>query len=239
MKNDFAEEYEALPLRYAYEFLIQNGLGKEADDIRQSKESYHSYTSTLRRGKIVTLLEKHNLLDDFIERYWASGKTDQGKRKMRRYKRIYSSFLVEQGVDEEAEEERIEETSFALEEHLRDYLSNNLAAIETELELYKDVNGVEGIEYPIDDSNRRIDILALGKDGVPVVIELKVSRGYEKVIGQCLYYRNRVKQLCDSRRVRIVIIARDITAQLKAATEDIPDVELYEYKLSVHLKRIK
>jgi hypothetical protein len=72
-----------------------------------------------------------------------------------------------------------------------------------------------------------------------VVIELKVSRGYEKVIGQCLYYKNRLKQLLNSTKVRIIIIAREINPQLKIAIEDLPDVELFEYKLSVKLKAVK
>jgi hypothetical protein len=125
-----------------------------------------------------------------------------------------------------------------IEEDLKDYLSKNLSVIEPGLKLFKDENGVEGIEYPIDTENRRIDILAIDKTGVPVIIELKVSRGYEKVIGQCLYYKNKVKQLINSTRVRMIIIAREITPQLRVATQDLPDVELFEYILSVKLDRV-
>ena len=90
--------------------------------------------------------------------------------------------------------------------------------------------------YPIDPNNKRVDILAVDRNGIPVVIELKVSRGYEKVIGQCLYYKNRVKKLLNAEKVRIIIIAREISQNLKTAIEDLSDLQLFEYKLSVKLE---
>jgi hypothetical protein len=235
------EEFEALPLRYAYKFLAENGLENEALEIKQSRDKYKSFTSTLKRGKITALLTKSNLLGSFIDSYWPFGKSESGKRKISRYERIYSSFLGNTKVDEEQEEEEEvnkEETSFALEEHLRDYISKNLSAIESGLKLWKDKDDIEGIEYPVDEDNRRIDILAIDKNGIPVVIELKVSRGYQKVIGQCLYYKNRVKQLLNSTKARIIIIAREISPELKTATQELQDVKLLEYKLSFSLQQI-
>ena len=230
------EGYRRFPLRVAYDFLSQKGLEKEANEIAQSKDKPKVSTIyNLKRGKAITLLEKHGLLLEFIDRHWPHGRTEEGKRLVEKYKRIYESFL-NSDMKEEEEEESFEETSFAYEEDLRDYLSNNLSVIETGLKLFKDKDGTEGIEYAIDANNKRVDILATDKNNVPVIIELKVSRGYEKVIGQCLYYKNRVKQLLNLKRVRIIIIAREITPQLKTATEDLPDVELFEYKLSVKLE---
>jgi len=231
------DEFEALPLRFAYEFLAQKGFENEANEIRQSKDRYKSYTSTLRRGRVLKLFEENNLLEEFIDRYWSFGKTEKGKRKIQSYKGILNSFLSSDSVEDEREEECIEETSFAYEADLRNYLSNNLSVIEPDLRLFKDDNGVEGTEYPIDANNKRVDILAIDKNNIPLVIELKVSRGYEKVIGQCLYYKNRVRQVLNAPKVRIAIIAREITPQLKIATQDLPDVELFEYTLSVKLQR--
>jgi hypothetical protein len=233
------DEFEELPLRLAYEFLAQRGFENKANEIRQSKDRYKSYTSSLRRGKIIALLENNNLLEEFIDKYWPFAKTEEGKRKIQRYKRIYDSFLSSDRAEEEEEEERLEETSFAYEEDLKNYLSNNLSVIEPGLKLFKGENGVEGIEYPIDAEGKRVDILAIDKNNYPVIIELKVSRGYEKVIGQCLYYKNRAKQVLNATKVRIIIIARELTPQLKTATEDLPDVELFEYKLSVKLERAR
>jgi len=232
-------EFEALPLRFAYEFLAHKDFEDLANKIKQSRDSYKSYTSTLRRGKVLELLKKNGLLEEFIDRYWPFGKTEKGKRNIQRYKRIYDSFLNKESSEEEEEEEHIEETSFAYEEDLRDYLSHNLSVIELGLKMFKDENGVEGIEYPIDAYNKKVDILAIDKNQVPAIIELKVSRGYEKVIGQCLYYKNRIKQLLHSSKVRIIIIAKEITTQLRIATEGLPEVELFEYELSVKVKRVK
>lgn len=232
-------ESERLPVKLAYQFLTEKGFESEANEIRESKDSYKSYTITLRRGKIIDLLEKKHLLDEFINTYWANGKTTEGKRRIERYKSVLNSFRNSSVTEDEEEEERVEETSFAYEEHLKDYLVDNLSKIEAGLKLYKDQQGKEGIEYSVDEDNKKIDILAIDKDSSLVVIELKVSRGYEKVIGQCLYYQARIKKLLNSKRVRIIIIAREITPRLKLATESLPDVELFEYKISVNLNKIR
>lgn len=240
--SEYLEEFEALPLRLAYKFLIENNLANEANEIRQSQDRYKTYSSTLRRGKIITLLKKNGLLDSFMNDYWPFGKTDKGQRKIARYQRVYEAFLGHSKADEEQGEEEgeenIEETSFVLEEHLREYISKNLTVVESGLKLWKDKDGKEGVEYSVDEDGRRIDILAMDKNDIPVVIELKVSRGYQKVIGQCLYYKNRVKQLLKSTRTRIIIIAREISPELKTATEDLTDVNLYEYKISFNLQKI-
>ena len=76
------DERETLPLRLAYEFLTQEGFQNQASEIRQSKDRYKSYTSTLRRGKILELLERNNLPEEFIDKYWPFGKTENGKRKV-------------------------------------------------------------------------------------------------------------------------------------------------------------
>ena len=152
---------------------------------------------------------------------------------------MFDSYSNDAGIEEDEIEEEGEGTSFAYEEDLKNYLANNLSIIEPGMNLYKDENDVDGIEYPVDPNNKRIDILAVDKNGIPVVIELKVSRGYEKVIGQCLYYKNRVKKLLETEKVRVVIIAREISQNLKTATEDLQDVQLFEYILSVKLAPVE
>ena len=90
-------------------------------------------------------------------------------------------------VSEPDEEATIEgaESEFAYEADLRDYLARNLTLIEPGLRLYQDED-IKGIEYPV--GGRFIDILAIDKDGGFVVVELKVSRGYDRVIGQLFRY---------------------------------------------------
>jgi len=231
MNNKEFEEPKDLPLELGYSFLQERNLGKEANEIQLSKDKWKSYTSTLRRGKVLNLLEKNNLFDDFLNKCWANGRTDDGKKRLRKYKRVFDSFSSSGRQEEEEEQEGIEESSFAYEEDLRDFLSNNLSIIEPGMRLYRD-----GVEFPVD--NKRIDILGIDKNNVPVVIELKVSRGYEKVTGQCLLYRRRVKKILNVEKVRIVIIAKEITPELRDATEEIRDAELFEYKLSFKLTKI-
>ena len=88
--------------------------------------------------------------------------------------------------------------------------------------------------------NRFIDILATDKDNNYVVIELKVSRGYDRVVGQILRYMAWIKkfQADETQKVRGIIIARDMSEDLILACSDIPNIDLYEYSLSVSLKLI-
>ncbi|GAG78332.1 unnamed protein product, partial [marine sediment metagenome] len=72
----------------------------------------------MRRGKIIELLEKNNLLIEFINNYWHYGKTEKGKSRIRQYKRIYTEFLNREVIEEEEEQERIEQTSFAYEDDI-------------------------------------------------------------------------------------------------------------------------
>jgi endonuclease len=85
----------------------------------------------------------------------------------------------------EPEDERGGEAAreFAFERDLRNYLVRNLGLIEPGLRLY-DEEGITGVEFPV--GGRFIDILALDRHGRYVVIELKVSRGYDRVVGQLL-----------------------------------------------------
>jgi len=226
------------PLMYAYQFLSDNGYDDLAKEIKTSKEQYGSYKSGLRRAKVVHFLDENNLLDAFINKYWEFGLTKKGINKINRLRKLYIAFTNDNSEDEEDEEEIIGGSSFAYEEDLKNYLADNLNIIESGLSLYVDADGNEGIEYSVDSNNKRIDILAVDKNNVPVVIELKVSKGYEKVIGQTLYYRSRIKKIFNMDKVRMIIVAREITEHLKSATEDINGVELFEYNLSIKLDKV-
>lgn len=128
-------------------------------------------------------------------------------------------------------------SEFLLERDLQRYLAENLHCIEPGLQLYDD-EGLSGIEY--DAGGRRIDILATDASGGFVVLELKVSRGYDRVVGQLLRYMNWVrKELAEpGQRVRGMIICRSISEDLCLACASIRDVELLEYKLSVTVKKV-
>jgi endonuclease len=127
---------------------------------------------------------------------------------------------------------------FAYESHLRDFLKDNLDILEPGLRLYKDEEdeSIVGVEF--DCGGRRIDILAIDASGTYVVIELKVSKGYERTIGQLLRYKSWVrKEMASGNPVRGVIIAKSISPDLKLAAEEINGIQLYEYDLSIQLRK--
>lgn len=137
---------------------------------------------------------------------------------------------------EESEEENI--NGFAYEKDLQNFLAKNLSLIEPGLLLYMEEE-IDGIEFPV--GNRFIDILAIDSDNDYVVIELKVSRGYDRVVGQILRYMAWIRKnhAEESQKVRGIIIAREISDDLLLACSETNNVELYEYNLSVTLNKIK
>lgn len=237
-------EFESLPLRLAYAFLTANGLTTETAEIRTSSERLGSYTSSLRRAKIVALLRSKDLLTKFIETSWKFGLTLAGKKKLTRYDQIYSKYEKSRDTGvlstKAPPEDEIEAGSeFALEEQLRDYLAENLGILEPGLSLWPVENG-DAVEFQVDEQgpSRRIDILAKDHSGLPVVIELKVSRGHEKTVGQALYYRARIRKRFSAKQVRIFIIAAEISPELRAAASEVTDVLLFEYSLTVKVAAI-
>lgn len=238
--NNVSEYQRNFSLLVAYEFLRVKGLTSEADSIQFSRDRFGSYSSTLKRAKIVRVLDDSGLLDQFIDSHWPSGKTTKGQTRLRFWHGLYDRFMgtAKEVEEEEEEAETLEESQFAYESDLRDYLANNLHLIEPGLKLYEGTDGMSGLEFPIDDAGRRLDILAVDRSGLPVVIELKVRRGHERAIGQALYYQAMVRRLLTAPSARIIIVAREISKELRVASEAIPSVELFEYKLSMELKHV-
>jgi hypothetical protein len=147
---------------------------------------------------------------------------------------------AEEGTDEDADngdEERPDMHEFAYEKDLKNFLVNNMHVIRTSLRVYQD-GDINGVEFPV--GNRNVDILAVENDSDFVVIELKVSKGYDKAVGQLLYYMGWIQQnLAESgQKVKGMIIARTISDDLRTATSQVNDVELFEYQLSISLKKI-
>lgn len=136
----------------------------------------------------------------------------------------------EEGPDVEGSRE------FAFERDLRNYLLKNLGLIEPGLKLYEE-EGITGVEFPV--GGRFIDILAVDKDGRYVVFELKVSRGYDRVVGQIMRYMSWIeKNMESSKPARGIIVANEITEDLKLAAGRVSDVRLIEYQISFKLNAI-
>ncbi len=126
--------------------------------------------------------------------------------------------------------------TFAYEKDLQNYLVRNLHHLEPGLKLYEE-EGLTGVEYNA--GGRYIDILAVDASGAYVVVELKVSRGYDRVIGQLLRYMGWVEtNLTAHKTVRGMIVASEITQDLILATSHIAErVKLFEYSLSFNIKQ--
>ncbi|RVU33498.1 DUF91 domain-containing protein [Rheinheimera riviphila] len=151
---------------------------------------------------------------------------------------IHSKSDVLTAQEQFSESDEVKRLSeFAYESDLRDFLAKNLSHIEPGLTLYKD-EGISGIEFPV--GGRFVDILALDSQGNFVVIELKVSRGYDRVVGQLLRYMAWIEKhhAEPSQGVRGIIAAREISEDLKLACSYMPQVSLYEYELSVVLRKV-
>jgi endonuclease len=126
---------------------------------------------------------------------------------------------------------------FAYERDLKHFLAKNLSLVEPGLRLFEE-EGITGLEFPV--GGRFIDILAIDAQGNFVVIELKVSKGYDRVVGQLLRYMAWIaqNQAEPYQQVRGVIVAREISEDLRLACSRVVDVSLFEYELAVTLRRI-
>jgi hypothetical protein len=126
---------------------------------------------------------------------------------------------------------------FAYESDLRDFLAKNLTILRRDLRLYAE-EGITGVEFPA--GNRFIDILAVTPENDYVVIELKVSRGYDRVVGQLLRYMGWIKmnQAEPGQSVTGIIVSREITQDLLLACHGLTNIELFEYQLSVSLRKV-
>lgn len=236
------EDKKRFPLREAYIFANAHGLGAEAAQVRDMEIEWdRSYTSTVRRGRLIRLFEERGLMPQFVAEHWPDGGKAGGdslRRAALRVSREYDEFLAgNSGPEEEdaptsAEQESFE---FALEAHLRDFLACNLEQIEPGLSLFQ-AQGRTGMEYPVDGG--RIDILAVDREKRYVVIELKLTQGRNKALGQLLYYMGWVDQkLGRGERCRGVVIASEISPELAVAVSRAPGVALYRYRMNFVLER--
>lgn len=235
---------EGLSLKAAYDFGATHGLEQEVRDIREMIIEWdRSYTSSLRRGYILALFGSKGLFDEFKRTHWSFGNTAAGERKRQFYLRIkqqYEDFLAgheELGADTAADDERasVPTLEFAIEAHLRDFLAKNLERVEPGLRLYAS-EGASGVEFAVDGG--RIDLLAIDRSGTFVVIELKLSQGRNRTLGQILYYMGWVDEHLGNGHCRGVIIASEITDDLAVAVRRVPGVILARYVMNFAIEPV-
>ncbi len=230
---------QVLPIREAYRFAIQHGLQLEVDEIQEREINAHIPSGrerTVRKGYMVSLLKEKGLWEQFVQNHWPTGSTPWGEERTKHYLEWKSRNEDRQG-DEPGEDGTADdvEQGFVYESDLRNYLKNNLHIIEPGLKLYKNNEKIDGEEFVID--NGRIDILAVDKNDAFVVIELKLSTGRNRAIGQLLYYMGWVDANLGKAPCRGMIIAREIPPDLRLAVQRIPGVSLFGYKISMSLEK--
>jgi hypothetical protein len=133
-----------------------------------------------------------------------------------------------------------ENSLFALESHLRDYLAKNitgLPGLPARLSVYASPDGRDGVEFQTDVGP--IDILAVDEVGQFIVIELKLGRGPDSTLGQILRYMGWVsRHLADGKPVKGIIVASEIPAKLRYAVTQVPTVSLMEYDLTFSVRSV-
>lgn len=164
----------------------------------------------------------------------------QGTRRTSRPERRATQVLDTEGTETDLADQAAQSDAtreFAFERDLRNYLVRNVELIEPGLHLYEE-EGITGVEFPV--GGRYIDILAVDRSGSYVVIELKVSRGYDRVMGQLLRYMGWVRQNMEtSQDVKGIIVANDITSDLRLASSHVQNVRLIEYQISFSLRPVE
>src|SRR5437867_1962429 len=239
------EQTQTLSLKAAYEFGAAHGLEREVREIRDMVIEWDlSYTSSLRRGYIVVLFESKGLFEEFKKEHWSFGNTPAGERKRSWYLRLrarYEAFLSGRGSEPGADSgdeptlDSEQALEFALEAHLRDFLAKNLDRIEPGLRLHTSSEN-RGVEFPVDAG--RIDLLAVDRNRKYVVIELKLSQGRSKTLGQLLYYMGWVDQHLGNGPCRGFIIASEMTEDLAIAVARVPGVSLAKYRMSFAIEPV-
>jgi hypothetical protein len=67
----------------AYPFCESHGLTAEVDAIKRTPIDWElSYNSTVRRGYLIVLMEKHQIFDEFLDSVWPHGRTEAGRREI-------------------------------------------------------------------------------------------------------------------------------------------------------------
>jgi len=130
-------------------------------------------------------------------------------------------------------------SSFALEEHLEEFLISNWERTELgrDFDIYEE-DGEKAQQYQTDTGP--LDILAISKDKKRLlVVELKKGRASDAVVGQALRYMSYVKDELaeENQTVSAVIIAHEDDPRLRRALSQVPNIEFYRYEVSFKLRK--
>ncbi len=147
--------------------------------------------------------------------------------------------LAEEGLaGYESTEPSPEQSEFALERHLEEFMERNWSRIDfgQPLDIWEDEDGIRGRQYPTEVGY--IDFLCRDRtSGSFVVVELKKGKTTDAVVGQCQRYMGWVKRNLDTegRPVHGLIVASDLDSRLKYALEVTPHISLRLYRVNFEL----
>lgn len=121
-------------------------------------------------------------------------------------------------------------SSLSIERDLEDSLVQNLTMLEPGLRLYRD-GDVEGRQ--LDTATVGIiDLLAVDKNDILVVIELKAGKASDSVCGQILGYMAWVREeLAGGKKVRGIIVASGFSDRLRYAAQAVDALSLIKYSI--------
>ena len=207
-------------------------------EVYSMKEWLRQHPDQVPPGLDATASTSHALRNALRRLGWSSQETATEVRLVRPGNVVVGTVDSVLGDESDIEEQNDDDTSFALEYQLRDFIAQNLAAIPVEgkrLRLYVDPQGRDGVEYPT--AVGPIDILAVDDQKSFVVFELKRGRSPDHAIGQLSRYMGWVSQtIGKGGQVRGVIVAKTISENMRYSISVIPNVSLFEYAVKFELK---
>jgi hypothetical protein len=174
---------------------------------------------------------------------WSLQETDTEFRLVPPGASVDSGTVLREMLDEPeaSSEDEGEDAYFGLESQLRDFLAQNLSTIPVNgerLRVYVDPTGRDGVEFPT--AVGLIDILAVDERGNFYVLELKRGRTPDYTIGQLTRYMGWVSQtIGKNAKVNGVIVAKQISDNLKYAVCVVPNVGLFEYEVFFRLHSVR
>src|SRR5438105_1696944 len=112
------EQRVRFSIKPAYAFGASHGLEKEVNDIRNMDIEWDSsYTTSLRKGYLVQLFDKHGIFDEFKATAGTALAVEKERQRVLRIKEQYDAFLKGGATPASSLDDEIEELLFPLESH--------------------------------------------------------------------------------------------------------------------------
>jgi len=219
----------------AQKFLVvipQEGGGIQVHQMKRWLQAHPEYVPP---GMDAWKTNSHGLARGLVKAGWTREESATEVRL------IFPGTSVQEQLGYAEEDESIEEaaeTTFAMERDLQQFIGDNLAKIKVAGKHLTVYQGRTGIEF--DTEVGRIDILAVDDAGAFYVFELKRGTSPDAAVGQIARYMGWISQgIGRGKPVYGIIVAREISPRLRFAVHAVPNLSLFEYKVSFTLNEVK